>query len=233
VDAIKLLNELEDYIETRRHLGGICIDFHRDDLLTYTQKIRAAIPEDVKKGAKVTAEKDRVLEKAKERADQTVEDAQSEAKQITRDSRASAEKMIRDAEAEAARILSEAKEAASKLTAETIADSEELMNGSRAKAEQMLRDAHQQSQQMITQSEVTRLANAQAREIVSPAEYDAKALRRGAAEYAQGVMVDLERHMSDIMATIERGRAKLDQRVRAHEDRANSNGRGELTGANR
>ena len=68
---------------------------------------------------------------------------------------------------------------------------------------------------MIMQSEVARLANAQAREIVSTAEYDAKDLRRGADEYAQGVMVDLERQIAELMQTIERGRTKLDQRVRS------------------
>ena len=72
MDVIKLLNELEDYVETRRHIMDIYLDFHRDDFLDIAQRIRAALPEDVKKGARLSAEKDRVLDNAKQTADQAV-----------------------------------------------------------------------------------------------------------------------------------------------------------------
>ncbi|MDQ2798106.1 MAG: hypothetical protein M3Y13_00500, partial [Armatimonadota bacterium] len=74
-------------------------------------------------------------------------------------------------------------------------------------------DAHGQAEKLISQNEVIRLASAQAREIVAAAEYESHELRHGADQYAQGVMVDLEHHVSDILNTVQRGRGKLDQRV--------------------
>lgn len=237
MDVIKLLNELEEWGESRREYFSICIDFHRDEFLELTNRIRAALPEDVKRGARLSAEKERVLDGARMSAEQTLEEAQAQAEQILRDARASAEKMLREADADAGKLVTDARTAAERLSKETEAEADDLLTTSRAKAEQMLRDAHQQAQQMINQSEVARLATAQAREIVSTAEYDAKDLRRGADEYAHGVMTDLERQIRDLLATIERGRNKLDQRVRAHEEPKNyTNGRSpsnELTGTHR
>ncbi|MGI4789564.1 MAG: hypothetical protein ACRYFS_12015 [Janthinobacterium lividum] len=229
MDIIKLLNELERLIDEQKSIMGIALNFHPEDYHDITNKIRASLPEDVKRASRVTAESDKIVDGARETAEQTLEDATTEADEIIREARISAERVMRDAEAQANKMS---------LTAET--SSKQTVEDARVRAEKMLADAHQQSEKkmadvrqqselMLSQSEVVRLATAQAREIIASAEQDTQALRHGADEYAHGVMTDLEKQVGELMATIQRGRMKLDQRVvpavPAHNGAANGNGR--------
>ena len=227
MDIIKLLNELERLVEEQPTLMGFTYKFHPDDFLDILHKIRASLPEEVKKASRVTAESDKIVDGARETAEATLEDATMEADEIVRESRVNAERMLRDAEAQANKMIL-ASEASAKQTVED----------ARQKSEKMLIDAHQQSELMVGQSEVVRLATAQAREIVASAEYETQGLRQGADEYAQGVMMDLEWQVGEVLGTIQRGRGKLDQRVGAAAPQPaapiNGNGRnGELTGSRR
>jgi hypothetical protein len=97
----------------------------------------------------------------------------------------------------------------------------------------MLGEAQQQSEHMVEQNEVTRLASAQAREIIASAEYDAKDMLRGADEYAIGVLGDLERSCKEILSTVERGRRKLDQRTQQPVEKrpTHANGAAEVAGS--
>ncbi len=227
MDILKLLNELERLIEEQKTLMGFTINFHPDDYLDITNKIRATLPEEVKRASRVTAESDKIVDGAREAAEATLEDATSEADQIIREARTNAERMMREAEAQS-----------NKMTLAAEAGSKQTVEEARQRAEKMLVEAHQQSEVMVSQSEVVRLATAQAREIVAAAEYETQSLRHGADEYAHGVMTDLERQVSELMATIQRGRTKLDQRVAAvppaHAANGNGSGRGqEMAGARR
>ena len=227
MDILKLLNELERLIEDQRTVMGFTINFHPDDYLDITNKIRATLPEEVKRASRVTAESDKIVDGARETAEATLEDATSEADQIIRESRANAERLLREAEAQANKLT---------LSAEALA--KQTVEEGRQRAEKMLADSHQQSETMVSGSEVVRLATAQAREIVAAAEYETQSLRHGADEYAHGVMTDLERQVAELMSTIQRGRMKLDQRVAvpppAHGGNGNGPGRApEAAGARR
>lgn len=202
MDIIKLLNELERLIDDQKTVMGVTLNFHPDDYIDITNKIRASLPEEVKRASRVTAESDKIVDGARETAEQTLEDATAEADEIVRESRINAERTMRDAEAQA-----------NKMTLASEASSRQTVEDARQKAEKMLADAHGQSELMVSQSEVVRLATAQAREIVAAAEYETQSLRHGADEYAHGVMADLEKQVGELMATIQRGRVKLDQRV--------------------
>jgi len=218
MDIIKLLNELERLIEGQKTFVGLTYDFHADDYLDITNKIRASLPEEVKRASRLTAESDKIVDGAREAAEQTLEDATVEADEIVRESRINAERMLREAEAQA-----------NKMTLSAEATAKQNVEESRQRAEKMLADSHQQSETMVSQSEVVRLATAQAREIVAAAEYETQSLRHGADEYAHGVMTDLEKQVGELMATIQRGRVKLDQRVAVsvppHSGNGNGNGR--------
>lgn len=230
MDIIKLLNELERLIEEQKTLMGITYNFHPDDFLDITNKIRATLPEEVKRATRVTAESDKIFDGAREAAEATLEDATVEADQIVRDSRMNAERMLREAEAQANKMTLSA-EASSKQTLEDVRQrAEKMLTDSHQQSEKMLAEAHQQSEIMVSQSEVVRLATAQAREIVASAEYENQSLRHGADEYAHGVMTDLERQVGELMTTIQRGRTKLDQRVAAGPPVLNGNGNGNGSG---
>ena len=215
MDIIKLLNELERLIEGQKTFVGMTIDFHPDDYLDITNKIRASLPEEVKRASRLTAESDKIVDGARETAEQTLEDATMEADEIVRESRINAERMLREAEAQT-----------NKMTLSAEATAKQTVEDSRQRAEKMLADSHQQSEMMVSQSEVVRLATAQAREIVAAAEYETQSLRHGADEYAHCVMTDLEKQVGELMATIQRGRVKLDQRVAVDGPAHSSNGNG-------
>ena len=159
MDIIKLLNELERLIEGQKTFVGMTIDFHPDDYLDITNKIRASLPEEVKRASRLTAESDKIVDGARETAEQTLEDATMEADEIVRESRINAERMLREAEAQT-----------NKMTLSAEATAKQTVEDSRQRAEKMLADSHQQSEMMVSQSEVVRLATAQAREIVAAAE---------------------------------------------------------------
>ncbi len=237
MDIIKLLNELERLIDEQKTVMGLAWNFHPEDYHDITNKIRASLPEDVKRASRVTAESDKIVDNARDTAEQTLEDATVEADEILREARINAERHLRETEAEVNKM---------NLTAETLA--KKTVEDARVRAEKMLADAHQSSEKkvtdathqaetMLSQSELVRLATAQAREIVAAAEQDSSSLRFGADQYAHGVMTDLEKQVGELMATIQRGRMKLDGRVgptAGHNGTANGNGRGpELAGTRR
>lgn len=229
MDIIKLLNELERLIDEQKTIMGLAWNFHPEDYHDITNKIRASLPEDVKKASRVTAESDKIVDGARETAEQTLEDATAEADEIVRGAQISAEQHLRETEAEANKMS---------LAAETSA--KKTVEEARVRAEKMLADAHQASEKkaadaahqagiMLSQSELVRLATAQAREIVASAEEGSSSLRLGADQYAQGVMTDLEKQVGELMATIQRGRTKLDGRIGP----AGAGHNGSLNGNNR
>jgi cell division septum initiation protein DivIVA len=215
MDILKLLNELERLIEDQKTLMGLTVNFHPDDYLDITNKIRASLPEEVKRASRVTAESDKIVDGAREAAEQTLEDATAEADEIIREARMNAERMLRDAEAQANKMTLSAESGAKQTLDDSRQRAEKMLTDAHQQSEKTLADAHQQSEMMVSQSEVVRLATAQAREIVAAAEYETQSLRHGADEYAHGVMTDLEKQVGELMATIQRGRSKLDQRVAA------------------
>ena len=184
MDIIKLLNELERLIEGQKTFVGFTYDFHSDDYLDITNKIRATLPEEVKRASRVTAESDKIVDGAREAAE--ADSGRRNQWKRTRSSAipaSNAERMLREAESQSNKMT---------MTAEATVPSRPLEDA-RQRAEKMLADSHQQSEIMVSQSEVVRLATAQAREIVAAAEYETQSLRHGADEYAHGVMTDLEK----------------------------------------
>jgi len=238
MDIIKLLNELERLIDEQKTVMGLAWNFHPEDYHDITNKIRASLPEDVKRASRVTAESDKIVDGARETAEQTLEDATTEADEIIREARISAERVMRDTEAQVNKMSLSAESVAKQTVEEARLKAERMLTEAHQQSEKKMADAKQQSELMLSQSEVVRLATAQAREIVASAEQETQSLRLGADEYAHGVMTDLEKQVGELMATIQRGRMKLDQRVGpavlVHNGSANGNGRAaEMAGTRR
>ncbi len=238
MDIIKLLNELDRLIDEQKTVMGLAWNFHPEDYQDLTNKIRASLPEDVKRASRVTAESDKIVDGARETAEQTLEDATTEADEIIREARISAERLMRDTEAQVNKVSLASEAAAKQTVEESRQKAEKMLSDAHQQSEKKMADAQQQSELMLSQSEVIRLATAQAREIVASAEQETQSLRLGADEYAHGVMTDLEKQVGELMATIQRGRMKLDQRVGpaapVHNGLANGNGRAaEMAGTRR
>ena len=236
MDIIKLLNELERLIDEQKTVMGLTW-FHPEDYQDITNKIRASLPEDVKKASRVTAESDKIVDGARETAEQTLEDATVEADEIIREARINAERHLRETEAEVNKMNLAAETLAKKTVEDARVRAENMLADAHSLSEKKVTDAAHQAEAMLSQSELVRLATAQAREIVAAAEQDSSSLRLGADQYAHGVMTDLEKQVGELMATIQRGRMKLDGRVSpvaGHNGSANGNGRSaELAGTRR
>ena len=226
MDILKLINELEGLIENRGVFMGVTTGFHPDDFLDLTNKIRAALPEEVKRATRVTAESDSIVDGARITAEQTIEEASAEAERITKEARSTGERLMREAEGQAAKITQNAD-----LT------TKQIVAHAQQKAEEMLREAKEKSDRLLSESEVVKLASAQAREVLTSAEnearemvtlteYEARDMKQGADEYAQGTMADLERQLAELLTVVQRGRTKLDQRVMSYRSASHgSNGR--------
>ncbi len=89
-----------------------------------------------------------------------------------------------------------------------------MVEHAREEAGRMLEEAKVQTLRLVDASEINRLATSQARDIVSAAEASARETRRGSDEYAKEVLANLENFTAKLMGTIQRGREKLDQRIK-------------------
>ena len=86
--------------------------------------------------------------------------------------------------------------------------------------------AQQQAAQMLEERELVRAAQHRAGEILEQAQGEAQEVRRGADEYAAGVLIRLEGECIKALTSIKRGIDMLDERHRPARD----DGRGAASG---
>lgn len=107
---------MEELIEHRAwHLFQKAYGVDMRAFFTCTNRIRASLPDEVKKATQVAKERERIVGDARAQAQRIIQEAQERAQAlvaedaITRDAQAQAQQMIVDARREAAEIKSEAK----------------------------------------------------------------------------------------------------------------------------
>src|SRR5215472_12156313 len=80
VDILKLLSELEDLVENTPHGPfGTLFRFNEDAFHMTIMKIRANLPEEMKRASKLARESERIVEESRENAERVVEDARKSA----------------------------------------------------------------------------------------------------------------------------------------------------------
>lgn len=103
-------------------------------------------------------------------------------------------------------------------------ETERIVERSQEEAERILARAQEQAAFLIEERELTRAAEIRSAQIVADGERDAADIRRGADEYAQGVLVRLEGECLRALQSIKRGLLVLDQRQPADELAVEGNG---------
>lgn len=80
MDALELLNELEDIIEKGASVpfSGRCI-LERDELLDVLQELRVKLPEDLKQAKWIKEERQRILQEAQAEADEIIKTVEKKA----------------------------------------------------------------------------------------------------------------------------------------------------------
>ena len=81
-------------------------------------------------------------------------------------------------------------------------------------ADSIIARAQQQAAQMLEERELVRAAQQRAAEIVEQAQNEGREVRRGADEYAAGVLIRLEGECIKALTSIKRGIDMLDERHR-------------------
>jgi cell division septum initiation protein DivIVA len=88
----------------------------------------------------------------------------------------------------------------------------------REEGDQIIGRAQEQAAQMLEERELVRAAQQRAAEIIDAARDEAREVRRGADEYAAGVLIRLEGECIKALTSIKRGIDMLDERHRPASD---------------
>jgi len=91
-------------------------------------------------------------------------------------------------------------------------EGERIIEKAQEEAERIVARAQEQAAFLIDERGLTQSAEAQSREIISDSHRDADEIRRGADEYAVGVLVGLEADVVKTLQSIKKGIALLDER---------------------
>jgi hypothetical protein len=93
-------------------------------------------------------------------------------------------------------------------------DASRITERARDDADQVLARAQEQAAQLLEERELVKLAQQRATEIIDQASSEAAEVRRGADEYAAGVLIRLEGECIKALTSIKRGIDMLDERHR-------------------
>lgn len=93
-------------------------------------------------------------------------------------------------------------------------ESTRIAERARDEADTIIARAQEQAAQMLEERELVRAAQQRAGELLDQAQAEAREVRRGADEYAAGVLIRLEGECIKALTSIKRGIDMLDERYR-------------------
>jgi hypothetical protein len=94
-------------------------------------------------------------------------------------------------------------------------ESDRILERAQEEADRIVARAQEQAAFLIEERELTRAAEERSRQIVDEGHAQADEIRRGADEYAAGVLIRLEGEVVKVLQSIKRGIALLDERAPA------------------
>jgi vacuolar-type H+-ATPase subunit H len=121
IDVPKLLDRLEDLVENSRHFFNKAWGVDLEEFYILTNKIKASLPDDVRKATRLTKDSQRIVDEAKSEADQIADRAKREAERIVAEAKAEAERLkdnheiVRMATSQAKEVLSHAETEAAQM----------------------------------------------------------------------------------------------------------------------
>ncbi|HLV79382.1 MAG TPA: hypothetical protein VKT32_03840 [Chthonomonadaceae bacterium] len=200
-DLLKLLTELEELVEkTPRLPMGTLFRFDEDRFHMTLMKIRANLPEDLKRASKLARETERIVEETRENADRVTEGARKAALSELERSRA-----------EAARLKEQALAEAQRLHEAAASEGQRLRDEARAEAERILEAARAEAAELVSESAILRQAEGVAEDIKMRAWQEAEKMQRGADDYAHNVLAGLESTLGKTLGQVQQGRMLLEK----------------------
>ena len=98
VDILKLLDRLEEQVEDAMHLFNKAMFVDLDEFFVLTNKIRASLPEEVKRASRLANDSDRIVAASRDEATRVIEQARIEAAAIADEARTQASLLVDSSE---------------------------------------------------------------------------------------------------------------------------------------
>jgi len=133
VDLERLVDDLEARVEGSRQVLNHAVWVDLDEFFELTRRIKANLPDEIKRAARVSREGNRIVDDAREEARRLLTEARAEAERLVRTARAEAEQMIETGE-----IQRLATERATQLVAHAEQRAEGIRQGANAYAREVL-----------------------------------------------------------------------------------------------
>ncbi|MER3475221.1 MAG: hypothetical protein C4335_14650 [Armatimonadota bacterium] len=126
IEILQLLKQLEELVEKTRYIALLKLTYglDHDEFFVLVNRIRASLPEDVKRASNVTRERERILESAREEANHIIEESRAEASRIVEEARLQAQRLVEQSE-----IVLMAKEQARQIVASAQEDARQIRRG--------------------------------------------------------------------------------------------------------
>jgi cell division septum initiation protein DivIVA len=133
VDLERLVDELEARVEASKQILNHAVWVDLDEFFELTRRIKANLPDEIKRAARVSREGNRIVEDAREEARRMLDEARAEAERLVRTARAEAEHLIETGE-----IQRLATERATQLVAQAEQRADGVRQGANAYAREIL-----------------------------------------------------------------------------------------------
>ena len=212
VDILKLLSELEDLVVNTRHGPmGLLMGFPEDQFHMTLMKIRANLPEEMKRASKLAREQERIVEETRQDAERIKEEARRMAMADFDRAKAEIVQLREQTLAEAEGLRSTATAEITRAQETATRESQQILAEARNQSEQLLTEARAQAAGLVNDSELVQQAQVMAQDLQQRAETEADAVRRGSDEYARDVLANLEAILGKATAQVQRGRELLEQ----------------------
>lgn len=141
VDIFKLLDQLEELPEKARHLPfKTLMGFDHEQFYYLVLKVRANLPEDMKKAQRVAKDSDRIVEEARDVAVQQLETGRQESARILDSAKGEASRLVDQAKTQAAAVIEHGRAEAAAMV-----ESSEINRMAEAQAHEIIRNAEREA----------------------------------------------------------------------------------------
>ena len=192
----------------------------RGEVLELLDDVREALPGELDDAQDVLDRRDELIDDAVAEAEQTRSSARTEADQLLAEAREEADRLVAEAREEAEQMVARARHESERAIAEgrrqyielndrAKVDADRTITAGRAAHDRYLADGKTEQQRLVAQTEVVRVAHAEAARIVDSADEEADRLRRECDGYVDTKLAEFEDTLTKALRTVSRGRTQL------------------------
>lgn len=198
--CLSLIQEISDTVENARKafMGKDECIVNRPRLLECVHTLENSLPSVVQAASDYAHNIQRIQQDAEQQRNATIMDARQRATQ-----------MLSEAQQQASDATSKAERAARDTLAKAQSDANATIEAARSEANRILEDAQRRAQVLVSQEEIVRRARVEASEAKQNMQEELALLRQNTFDYLDGVMEQLDRHLSKTVSDLRLERSEL------------------------